>query len=152
MAQRCVLLVLAFILCHVTFGVKLPKFFYVAKSGATLEQCRRSCDATSGGAYPATILSAADNAAIGALFPSNSAYRGVIGGTRLVGNNNSFRWVAGPLQSESNGLGRMFFNGTTLGNGYCVSGTYCHFSSGEPNADPTHPDGPEAQLEFTSAD
>jgi hypothetical protein len=151
MAQRYAFLVLTLMLTA-ALGTKLPTYFYIAKPGPTRDLCRRLCDTQSAGSYPATILSAADNAAVRALFQGNSVIRGVLGGTRLVGNNQSYRWVAGPLQAESGGLGRVFFNGTTRSSGSCVPNMYCNFSPGEPNADPTHPEGPEASVEFTSND
>ncbi|CUI14189.1 membrane-associated protein, putative [Bodo saltans] len=131
-------------------AMTLPRYFYVNTStGPTLAQCRAVCHNEVEGAYPATIFSAADNAAIVSIFPSTLNFRGVIGGTRFVGNNRSFRWVAGPVQSESNGLGRMFFTTQTSANGTCVPGVYCNFAMGEPNADGSH-DTAEGQVEFSS--
>jgi hypothetical protein len=122
-----------------------PAYFFEASAGASLATCFTVCSAANAAAYPATILNAAQNAKVFAVLPSGGK-RGIVGGTRFVGNESIFRWVAGPLGLEDGGLGRPFYIGKTNAAGRCADGAFCNWRAA--SAQPDNTNGNEGNVEI----
>ncbi|CUG92632.1 Hypothetical protein, putative, partial [Bodo saltans] len=127
-------------------GTRVAEYWSFAQNSPTIAQCRAACAQRKGG-FPATIASAAENTLVQNTIPVGWG-QALIGGNRLTGDGNNFRWTEGPLGRENGGLGRLFWNGKTT-SGTCASGAFCNWL---PPTEPNNADNNEPMVNMFQTD